>query len=218
MKNQILPVVLSAVVGCFCVFGDENTGFSGRGRGGERGGRNFNRGERSFNRGGMRGGMRSAFFTEVEIAKKFPEEYARIDAMREQYEAELAGLARKAGVELPQSMDSKMRQLRKADQAGFDAAVEKMKTSSRDGMQMLNEIAAKAGITLFNMPGGRSGFQRPQTSVPAPVRSTNRPNMKKLRGKYPEKMKEYDALRSKDRDAAKKMLLEIIEMDKSAGK
>lgn len=163
--------------------------------------------------------MRSALFAEIEIAKKFPEEYARIEAMREKYESELAELAKKAGVELPQSMEAKMRQLRKADAAAFDAAAEKMKTSPREGMQMLNEVAKKAGITLFNMPSrpGQGGFSQPQQPV-APLRVTDRPNLGKLRKKYPEKMKEYDALRSKDRAAAKKMLLQIIEMDKSAAK
>ncbi|MBE6355484.1 MAG: hypothetical protein E7058_00045 [Lentisphaerae bacterium] len=222
MNGKFFLFLLSAVLCCFAAKGDESENISREGRGFNRGG--FNRGiERGgFNRGnrGNRGsGMRSAVFAEVEIAKKFPEKYAEVDALREKYEAELAELAKKSGVELPRSMESKMRQIRKADPAAFDAAVEKMKTSPREGMQLLNAAAAKAGVTLFPSFGGRDrGGIRAEQQPPAPQRMSKTPSLSKLRKKYPEQMKKYDALRSKDPAGAKKMLLEIIEMDKSAAK
>lgn len=221
MKNRLLLVLLGAWVCCSAVSGEETQM--------RRGDRNFNGGNRRFGgsrggnfqggRGGSRGGMNSSLFAEIAIAEKYPEEYAKINAMREKYEAELAALAQKAGVELPRSMESRMRQLRKVDPAAFDAAVKTMKTSPREGMQLLNELAQKNGITLFSMRGGRPGQPNPVGAAPAvPAAANYRPNLGKLRQKYPEKMKEYDTLRKSDAGKAKKLLLEIIEMDKRAAK
>ena len=227
---KFLSVALLTVMGilCFGADGDAPQGPPGdwggqggpRGRG-QRGGFGGQRGGGNFGgpRGGFGGGMmQNQFFTEVEIAKKFPAEYAELEKMREAYEAALSALAAKAGVELPASRDAAFRKLRKADPAAFDAAVEKMKTSPRDGFTALNELAQKHGIQLFG--GMRGGMNNPQSNSPGanPVRQNSRPDLQMLRRKYPEKMQEYDALRAKDPEKAKKLLLEIIELDQSEKK
>ena len=159
------------------------------------------------------------FFVELEIARKFPEEYAKVDAIRKEYEAKLAELAQKASVTLPVSRDAAYRKLREADRAGFDAAVEKMKTSPREGMMQMMELARKSGIELFGRrPDRRDNAPAAPVAQPDSKRVFDRPDMAKLRKKYPEKMQKYDELRLEDREKARKMLLEIIEADKSGEK
>lgn len=217
MKKILLQVMLISAV--FCCAAENDNGFRG-----DRGGNRGNRGNReNFNNRGNRGGMmmRNIVFIESEIAAKSPAEFAEAEALREQYEAKLAEAAKKAGVELPESRESVYRKLRKAYPAEFAAAAEKMKTSPREGMTMLFELAKKAGINLFGT-AGNSGRNRPeQMQTPPPPekkRSFARPDMGKLRQKYPEKMREYDALRQKDSKAARDLLLKIIEEDKGGKK
>lgn len=214
MKRIVFTLVL---VSGLSVFAAENDG----GRGGfQRGSRGEGqRAERGFRGGFQRGGqnrnmmMRNQFFVEVEIAKKFPAEYAEVDKLREEYEAKLAELAKKAEVQLPESRDSAFRKLHKAYPAEFAAAVEKMKSSPREGFMALNELAKKAGIDLFgamrggNRPGGH-GQMRPE--APAGSREFKRPDMAALRRNYPEEMKKYDELRRTDAAKARELLVEII--------
>ena len=145
--------------------------------------------------------------------------------MREAYETALAALAAKAGVQLPTARDAAFRKLRKADPAAFDAIVEKMKTSPREGFEEMRALAEKHGIQLFgNRQPGMNNPGQPGAPAAAPGnvnpggRSFNRPNMSELRRKYPEKMKEYDNLRRNDPAKARELLLKIIELDKSGTK
>ncbi|MBQ4328825.1 MAG: hypothetical protein IJC27_03780 [Lentisphaeria bacterium] len=218
MKKVLFVFLLFAGM---VAFSAENNGNS---RGFERGGRRgWNGGQgRGQNRGpGGRGGMmmRGQIFSEIEIAKKFPAEYAEIDKLRTEYEAKLAELAKKAEVELPVSMESNMRKVYNAYPAEFTAAVEKMKSSPREGFAELSKLAEKAGVTLFGGMRGRTpGMGGAQAAPPASGRTFSRPDLPALRKKYPEKMKEYDALRKTDPAKARQMLLQIIEADKGAGK
>ena len=158
---------------------------------------------------------------EWELARKYPEEYAKIEKMREEYENALAALAEKDGVKLPESRDKAFRNLRKIDPAGFDAAMEKMKTSPREGFGALMTLAQKHGISLFGNFGGNRRQGGDDSAPAAPEmgkRSFDRPDLPALRRKYPEKMKEYDALRRKDPEKARELLLDIINMDKSVKK
>jgi hypothetical protein len=204
-------------------FAAENDGNT---RGFERGGRRgWNGGQgRGQNRGqGGRGGsmMRGQLFSEIEIAKKFPAEYAEIDKLRTEYEAKLAELAKKAEVELPVSMESNMRKLYKAYPAEFTAAAEKMKSSPREGFAELAKLAEKAGITLFGGMRGGAPAPRMGGAPAAPAaggRNFTRPDLPALRKKYPEKMKEYDSMRKTDPAKARQLLMQVIEADKGAGK
>lgn len=212
MRKVLLAGVLSFLT--FALMGDETPGGNRQWRGREGGSRE-----------GSRGGMmqNNAMFAEWELARKYPDEYAKIEAMREQYENALAALAEKGGVKLPESRDKAFRQLRKLDQAGFDAAMEKMKTSPRDGFAALMALAQKHGVSLFGGMGGnrRQGRDAGNNAVAAPEmgsRTFDRPDLPALRRKYPEQMKEYDALRRKDPAKARALLLEIIKMDKSVKK
>ncbi|MBR7130946.1 MAG: hypothetical protein IKC82_03025 [Lentisphaeria bacterium] len=182
-----------------------------RGRFGER--RDFRQ-----NRSGGNMMMRNQIFVEMQIAQKFPDEYAKVDALRKEYEGKLAELAKKASVELPASRDAAFRKLREADQKAFDAAAAKMNVSPREAMGELMALAKKHNIELFNRSGFRqgSGFRKPAAQESARVFA--RPDMAKLRKKYPAEMKKYDELRQTDRNKAREMLLQIIESDKSGKK
>lgn len=177
-------------------------------------------------RGGMpRGGMmqrgggmmqRNQLVIEAEIAKKYPGEFAKVEALREKYEAELSALAARAGVQIPETMESKMRRIRKNHPAEFAAAMEKMKNSPREGMGELTALGKKDGIELF---GGRGGFRGGMGADRSAPGSRNvGPDISALRRKYPEEMKKYDALRGSDPAAARKMLLDLMEKDRGDGK
>ncbi|MBE6365769.1 MAG: hypothetical protein E7053_08505 [Lentisphaerae bacterium] len=228
MKHFLFVLLLSVGFVGYGADGDGSAaaGNGGRGGYGQRGGRG-NHGQ-TGGRGGF-GMMQNGFFAELELARRFPDEYAEVEALRERYEAALAALAAKGGVTLPESRDAAFRRLRKADPAAFDAAVELMKTSPQQGMAQLMELARRHNIELFpGRPGGgqRPGVsgapgsgQRPGGAAPggnasASRRNFNRPDMAALRRKYPERMREYDALRRRDPAAAREMLLQIIELDR----
>ncbi len=212
MKKAFCLSVLFLGVICFAA---ENNGFEGGRRG-------FDRGSRSGNRRSGNGNMmmRNRVFVETEIAEKFPAEYAEIDKLRVEYESKLAELAKKASVELPESMDNIYRKIQKEHPAEFSAAVKKMKSSPREGFRELRELMKKSGGDFFG--GMRDGSSRRmggnQPAAPVSGRSFNRPDMAALRKKYPEKMKEYYELRSKDAGKAKELLLKIIQEDKGAEK
>lgn len=233
---------MSVLFGIMALFAAENDNFPAPGgnrqwgqrggfEGGNRGGGNRQWGQRGnggFEGGNRGGGARSgmmqnnSMFVEWELSRKYPEEYAKIEKMREDYENALSALAEKGGVKLPESRDKAFRELRKIDQAGFDAAMEKMKTSPREGFSALMTLAQKHGVTLLGGFGGnrrQRGGDDPAASAPEMgKRSFDRPDLPALRRKYPAKMKEYDALRRKDPAKAKELLLEIINLDKSVKK
>ncbi len=218
--------VLLAVAVNFCRGEDYGTasGF-GTGRGGRGGfGQHGGREHQGMRRGGMR---QNRFFSEAQLAVRFPDEYAEVEALRERYEAALAALAAKGGVTLPEAYDAPYRRLRKADPAAFDAALEKMKNSPYEGMSQLFELARRHEITLFGgRPSGSrsagefseiSGRER-NTPASGGSRTFNRPDLSALRRKYPERMREYDSLRTKDPGRAREMLLKIIEEDRGSVK
>lgn len=190
----------------------------------ERGSRRFNhsgnsfRGGRNFQNGSNRGGFLDRFVREAEMARKFPAEFAEVEAMREKYEAALAALAEKAEVQLPETMDSRIRKLRKNNPAEFDAAMQKMKDSPMEAMKSLQELAKRSGIELFRRPAGRGGADHGENAMVKQVRSFNRPDMAALRRKYPEKMKEYELLRGREPAKAREFLLEIIKQDQRTEK
>ena len=221
MKKALFFFVLCAAMIVSAAENDGNTRGGRRGWNGGAGGMGPNRGGMGGqNRGGNRGGMmmRSALFSEIEIAKKFPAEYAEVDKLRAEYEAKLAELAKKASVELPVSMESNMRKIYNAYPTEFIAVAEKMKTSPREGFAELSKLAEKAGVSLFG--GNRGGVPRMggAPAAPAAPRDFSRPDLPALRKKYPEKMKEYDNLRKTDPKKARELLMQIIESDKGAGK
>ncbi|MBO7327943.1 MAG: hypothetical protein J6W00_04135 [Lentisphaeria bacterium] len=211
---KIVSGVCLFFLGVICIAAEPYGFDAGSRRGFPRGGRGEER--MGGNRNAM---MRNRIFAEAEIAEKFPAEYAEVDKLRVEYEAKLAELAKKASVELPESRDEVFRKIRKEYPAEFAAAVKKMKTSPRDGFGELMSLAKKAGVEFFG--GMRGGFSRGGGNRPAaPVsgRSFNRPDLSELRKKYPEKMKQYDELRSKDAGKARQLLLQIIQEAKGAEK
>lgn len=162
--------------------------------------------------------MQNQVFVEAEIAKACPEEFAELEKLREQYEAKLAELAKKAGVTLPESRDASMRKLRRNHPEEFLKVVELMKKSPREGFAALSELAKKDGIDLFGgFRRGNRGENAGRPTAPDNVRRAA-PDIVALRRKYPEKMREYDSLRVKDYKKAREILIQIIKMDESAKK
>ena len=179
------------------------------GRPGER--RSAERGERN-----MGAAMFGRWIAEAKIAAAFPEKFAELEAAREKYEKELAALAAAAKVELPPPRDDAMWQLRRKAPAEFAAVVREMERSPREAMRKLQELARKHDVRVFGFSGGRGGqgwFGRGAESA-VPSRRIDSPNLAQLRRKYPEEMKRYDALREEDPAAARKKLLEIIELER----
>lgn len=190
---------------------------------------NFRRGERSSRMSrqskGNRSGGNSAFLgriaAEEKIAAAFPEKYAALEAAREKYELELAALAKEANVELPAQRDDTLRQIRKKFPAEFSSVMQEISTSPREAMRKLRQLAEKAGVKLFPASGNRgswSGFSRETDNGNQFARKFDRPDMAKLRRKYPEQMREYDAMRSSDPDGARRKLMEIIAQERDGKK
>lgn len=182
-----------------------------RGERGERGGRN------------MGAAMFGRWIAEAKMAAAFPEKFAELEAAREKYEKDFAALAAQAKVELPPRRDDAMRQLRKKAPKEFNAIVLEMEDSPREAMGKLRDLAQKHDIKLFNAPGGRDGRGRfgrggPGGEGMVPSRRINAPDLGKLRRKYPEEMKAYDALREEDPKAAREKLREIMDMERGGKK
>ncbi len=178
------------------------------------------RGNREFRRGGEGRGnfgavMYGRLIAEEKIAAAFPEKYAALEALREKYESELAALAKEANVELPAQRDDSLRQIRKKYPAEFSAIMQDMQTSPRDAMHKLMALAEKAGVKLGSFRGSRRNSDFGNRNEKTPIRQFSRPDLGKLRRKYPEQMREYDTLRGQDSVAARRKLLEIIELDRN---
>lgn len=191
----------------------------------ENGGDMFRR-ERGMRQGRRENNMRGGAFygriiAEEKIATAFPEKYAALEAAREKYEQELAALAKEANVELPAQRDDALRQIRKKFPAEFSAVIKEISASPREAMGKLMKLAEKAGVKLFpgNIGrGSRNGFGREKGQENNFARKFDRPDMAKLRSKYPEQMREYDSLRRTDPGAARRKLLEVIALEQGGKK
>jgi hypothetical protein len=121
---------------------------------------------------------------------------------------------------LPAQRDDAFRQIRKKYPAEFSAIVKEMESSPRDAMRKMMELARKSGVNLG--VGRRGGNMRTpggeRNAAPELARRFDRPDMGKLRQKYPEQMKKYYELRGENPDAARKKLLEIIELERKSQK
>ena len=188
--------------------------FGGRegGERGFRGGRDVREGgERGF-RGGREGGRRGMggmgmmrrfnpfrrFVAESQIRSKFPAEYAAADKELLAAVEKIDELAKKAKVTLPVSTELRMRQLRAKAPEDFAKLEEQSESDPRSVFGGLRELAEKNGVTLYENSGngpGRGGEARPE-------RPSGRENpaqmVRKLRRKYPEEMKEIEALRNEE--------------------
>ena len=189
-------------------------------REGRRAGMNM-RGGRGFGRnGGFGGGMMARmnplarFKAEEEIRQKFPKELE--EALKQLAEAEkkVAELARKAKVELPESNESKLRQIQAKKPAEFAKLVNE--EDFRKAFMGLRELAKANGIEF----GGMGPRQRGPRGPEGAPRAENAPrrrgpvDMARLRKMYPEEMKKLDEIRSSDRDAYRKGLMELIRKSK----
>ena len=219
-------VITSAVFAAEEQNGDFNPERSGRGdarrsgmrrRGGMGGGRIF------F--GGM--SMLQRFKAEQDISRKFPNEYAEAEKQLFEAEAKLKELAKKAKVDLPNSIEGKLRELKHKQPEAFARIV--ADEDNRKAMMDVMKLAKDNGLELFpNMRGGdRRG--RPEADKPAQApekRRTGRVNFEKLRKLYPEEMKKLDELRTSDpqafrdglRDLNKKMESEQINSENNRSK
>ena len=196
-----------------------------RGQRGQRGQRQ--RGQRGMRGQGMQGmggmpRMRMDMFgldrltKESAIRAKFPAEMAELEKAKAELDAKYKALAAKAGVEIAETYEDKMRKLRAADAAAFDAAVAKWGEDRRIAMKELRELAVKHNIELF--PARRKEGENGKPAAPAPDFRRSRPNIGALRRKYPEEMKKYEELREKDPKAARTFLMELMEKDAAGAK
>ena len=154
---------------------------------------------------------------ESAIRAKFPAEMAELEKAKAELDAKYKALAVKAGVEIAETYEDKMRKLRAADAAAFDAAVAKFGEDRRVAMKELRELAVKHNIELF--PARRKEGEKESSAAPVQQEfRRSRPNLGALRRKYPEEMKKYEELREKDRKAARTFLMELMEKDAAGAK
>ena len=144
------------------------------------------------------------------IRSKFPKECAELNKTILETEQKYADLAKKAEVEFPASLESRLIKLQIADPAGYDEAIKAVKENPRTGLTKLNELAKKHKIELvaprrrIEMRDGRNVEQ------PSANRNIQRPDFRKLRSKFPEEMKQYEEMRGKDPAKARQMLTNMV--------
>lgn len=199
--------------------GNNNRNRSGN-RNGSRNGnnRNRNRGERNGNR------MNRGNFMELmplmssapriiafeTIRQKFPEESAKLDKIILETEEKYAELAKKSETELPVSIEVGLIKLRNADPAGYAEAFKAVKNDPRNGLRKLLELAKKHNIALTRQP--RIGMKEGRNvQTPAANRNIQRPDFRKLRSKFPEEMKKYEAMRQENPTQARKLLTDMMQ-------
>ncbi len=173
-------------------------------------------GQRSNQRRNM---MVSRVIVEAQIAHADPQKYAELEKIRIQYEKDMAALAEKHGIKLPESRDDNFRKLWKANPEKFVEICVEIKNSPREGMRKLFALAKESGIK-FGMERksrrfDRNGNNNENSSM---QRKFNRPDMSALRRNYPEEMKKYDDLRRNDPAAGRKFLIELIEKNRKQNK
>lgn len=175
-----------------------------------RGGRGFGRNGRAGGFGGMMARMNplARFRAEEEIRQKFPKELD--EALKQLAEAEkkVAELAKKAKVELPESNDSKLRQIQAKKPAEFAKLVKE--EDFRKVFTGLRELAEEVGVEFGGMMGPRQrGPRGPEGARPESSRRRG-PDMARLRRMYPEEMKKLEELRREDPAAFRKGLMELM--------
>ena len=201
---------------------------SGRSRFGGREGREGGfRGGREGGRRGM-GGMGGMgmmrrfnplrrFVAESQIKSKFPAEYAAADKELLAAAEKIDELAKKAKVTLPVSTELRMRQLRAKAPEDFAKLEEQSESDPRSVFGSLRDLAEKNGVTLYENTGNGAGPGRGgrdgRDGEARPARPSGRENpaqmMRKLRRKYPEEMKEIEALRSENPQEFTRRLQEL---------
>lgn len=197
-------------------------GEPGGGDRGGRGGRFGGRGGRGGRFGGEGPGMmmkdpRSE--AETEIAKKYPEEFAKLAKARSEAEKGMQELAGKAGVTLPMAdftRREKMAEFNKKYEKELKEIDELRKSDPRAAMRKYFELLEKEGLSFGRGPGGRMGSGRGGAGAPeepeAPVRKSPRERLEqRVKTELPEDYKEYEELRKNDPAAADKKLRELAE-------
>ena len=216
MTRRIIAAVLALGI-AGAVTAAENDGMpSGAGRS-EMAGR-FGRGDRGFGRNGRAGGFGgmmarmnplARFKAEEEIRQKVPKELE--EALKQLAEAEnkVAELAKKAKVKLPESNDSKLRQLQAKAPAEFAKLLNE--EDFRKAFMGLRELAKANGIEFGGMGSRQRGPRGPEGAPGAENAPRRRgPDMAKLRRMYPEEMKKLETLRREDPAAFRKGLMELM--------
>ena len=146
------------------------------------------------------------------IRKAFPQEFAAVNGELCAAEAKMRDLAKRAGVDYPNSPAAMIRQLRVAAPEKL-AEVERLaEDDPRAAFRAFSELMQEQGLGFAPPPDrGRRGFGgRDREEKPEPRRLSN-PPLRKLREAFPEEMKRYEELRQEDPAAAKKLLLELSE-------
>ena len=214
LKISFLVAGITFIQG-IALFAAENNNFPNERSSGWHGNR-----RNSGQRGGQRRNMMvSRVIVEAQISHADPQKYAELEKARLQYEKDMAALAEKHGIKLPESREDNLRKLWKANPEKFVEICVEIKNSPREGMRKLFELAKESGIK-FGMARDQRRFDRngnnnENSSMP---RKFNRPDMSALRRNYPEEMKKYDDLRRKDPTAGRKFLIELIEKDRKQNK
>ena len=199
----------------------------------ERSGRNF--GSRRFGPGGMGGAMMESFRkVQEEIKAKLPAEYAEYEKLqstdRRAARNKFRELAVKAGVELPmpgrggnRRQDSGSADTQAAANAEWQKVFEQLKakfptefaeieklleTDSAAALKKLQELAAKAEITLPEVP------LEAARKRPVSIRNGNRLYIRRanrmLERLNPEAYAELEKLRSEDEDAAREKFRSMV--------
>jgi len=205
-------------------------GFRGgrEGRDGREGGFRGGREGRDGREGGFRGGrgmgsgmgmMRRfnplrRFVAESQIKSKFPAEYAAADKELLAAAEKIDELAKKAKVTLPVSTELRMRQLRAKAPEDFAKLEEQSESDPRSVFGGLRDLAEKNGVTLYenagNGPGPGRGGREGEVRRERPQGRENAGQMiRRLRRKYPEEMKEIEALRSENPKEFSRRLQEL---------
>ncbi|MDR0933180.1 MAG: hypothetical protein LBM70_09215 [Victivallales bacterium] len=168
--------------------------------------------QNNWNRGNRRNWSNPRADAEAKIKEKFPEEYAQVEKMRADAEAKLRELAKKAGVEIPKTMQEQLAELKVKYPKEMTEIDELRKTDMWAAMRKTQELAEKAGITLNTgrRGGGTPGFGRDNNTDTPPAPRVNQLNLlKQLRERFPAQMSEIDALRKTDPAAARKKMKEL---------
>jgi len=199
--------------------GESRGGREGR-EGGSRGGREggFRGGRGMGGMGGM-GMMRRfnplrRFVAESQIKSKFPAEYAAADKELLAAAEKIDELAKKAKVTLPVSTELRMRQLRAKAPEDFAKLEEQSESDPRSVFGGLRELAEKNGVTLYENAGngagpGRGGREGEARRERPQGRENAGQMIRRLRRKYPEEMKEIEALRSENPKEFSRRLQEL---------
>ena len=217
-------------MGGFGGFGGQQGGFGGMG-GMDFG--NMGPGRGGMGPGGMgpgRGGQlqqtidrlkaetpREQALKKMEAADK--EAYAKILKSIDDVNAQLAALAQKAEVVLPDTTEqqkAKTLEFLAREKDAIDMLLETDKTDSATAMRGFNELAQKNKITI-TPDVGRGGANGLQPNERAPQTGTRGANsvIRQIQEKLPEEYKEAEKLRESDPPAYRKMMFELKEKLKS---